>query len=184
MVTDIAEEDDGQFAIWGVSGSGSSVLVTATGFQPYLYVAAPSPVRDPVAPSGQVAQSELPDALCQRLNQALPPDARLDSVESCRRTPLLYYRPADSSAEGAPFLKFVLRPGASLRRLAGALPGLLQSAAVLELGWRFEDTTLFEADVSLLQRFLADVPLSGRVARGARRQLLIVVCSGSVCIYF
>ena len=166
MVTDIAEEDDGQFAIWGVSGSGSSVLVTATGFQPYLYVAAPTPVHDPVGPSGQVVQPELPDALCQRLNQALPPDARLDSVESCRRTPLLYYRPADSSTDGAPFLMVVVRRGASRRSGAGALPGLLQSAAVLELGWRFEDTTLFEAEVSLLQRFLADVPLSGRVATG------------------
>ena len=41
MVTDVADEAQGVFHIWGNTPDGASVLVRVHDFQPYFYIAGP-----------------------------------------------------------------------------------------------------------------------------------------------
>ena len=41
MVTDVADEAQGVFHIWGNTPEGASVLVRVHDFQPYFYIAGP-----------------------------------------------------------------------------------------------------------------------------------------------
>jgi DNA polymerase elongation subunit (family B) len=41
MVTDVREEENGVFHLWGVTASGDSVLARIPDFEPYFYVTAP-----------------------------------------------------------------------------------------------------------------------------------------------
>ena len=42
MVTNIDEEANGQFHLWGVTPAGQSVLVRINDFRPYFLIAAPT----------------------------------------------------------------------------------------------------------------------------------------------
>ena len=41
MVTDVREEENGVFHLWGVTSRGDSVLARVPDFEPYFYVSAP-----------------------------------------------------------------------------------------------------------------------------------------------
>ena len=41
MVTDVREEENGVFHLWGVMARGESVLARVPDFEPYFYVTAP-----------------------------------------------------------------------------------------------------------------------------------------------
>ncbi len=41
MVTDVREEENGVFHLWGVTARGDSVLARVPDFEPYFYVSAP-----------------------------------------------------------------------------------------------------------------------------------------------
>ena len=47
MVTDVREEDNGVFHLWGVTASGDSVLARIPDFEPYFYVTAPEETGNP-----------------------------------------------------------------------------------------------------------------------------------------
>ena len=50
MVTDVREEDNGVFHLWGVTSRGESVLARVPDFEPYFYVSAPD--QTDVPPDG------------------------------------------------------------------------------------------------------------------------------------
>ena len=46
MVTDVREEENGSFHLWGVTSHGESVLARVPDFEPYFYVSAPDQTGD------------------------------------------------------------------------------------------------------------------------------------------
>ena len=61
MVTDVREEENGVFHLWGVTADGDSVLARIPDFEPYFYVTAPEQSCD--------AQQDDSSALVGTLNR-------------------------------------------------------------------------------------------------------------------
>ncbi|GIL43512.1 hypothetical protein Vafri_1225, partial [Volvox africanus] len=175
MVLDVDEGPAGSFHIWAKTSEGSTALVQVHDYCPYLYV--PAPVRvypidgnggsgdggggsDATAPT-EWSIGEL-EALRSHWNSRLSLESRLVSISHLVTRPVMYFRPA--APGGAPYLRLTLRPGGSTKRAGAALEGLMsgREGALLErqLGMRFVDKALHEAEVKLLMRFLCDSALS------------------------
>lgn len=169
MALDIFEEDHGQFTIWGASASGASVLLVVQGFRPYLYVAAPAAVAGSTGDLDWFGDQALRETFRAAINRAMPGDLRVAGVLACDRRPLQYCRPADLGQAASLMLRLEFDPGTSLRRAAPALARSLASSGLLEAGWDFGAGTLYESEIAPLQRFLADVPVSGEGVRAPRR---------------
>lgn len=161
MALDILEDDHGQFTIWGASASGASVLLQVQGFRPYLYVVAPAAMPGSAPALDWFEDRGLRESFRAVVNRAIPPDLRVAAVLACDRRPLQYCRPADLGPAASPMLRLEFDPGTSLRRAAPVLARCLASPGLLEAGWNFGAGTMFESEIGLLQRFLADMPVSG-----------------------
>ncbi|KAL6767178.1 hypothetical protein ACKKBG_A38930 [Auxenochlorella protothecoides x Auxenochlorella symbiontica] len=161
MALDILEDDHGQFTIWGATASGASVLLQVQGFRPYLYVVAPAAMPGSAPALDWFEDRGLRESFRAAVNRAIPPDLRVAAVLACDRRPLQYCRPADLGPAASPMLRLEFDPGTSLRRAAPALARCLASPGLLEAGWNFGAGTMFESEIGLLQRFLADMPVSG-----------------------
>jgi len=174
MALDIIEEANGaRFRIWGTMQTGASVLCTVSDFEPYFYIAAPKRC-DPGTLTGIEADTVLRNdeiidwtkeprllhTLCAILNRSAPPDSQIQRIEPVTRRPILYYRP--DSPQGDTYLKMVLAPGGNVRR-AGTqiLKAITNRPGLRNQGFVWRDQTVYEHEVSPLQRFLADLPCSG-----------------------
>ncbi|KAL4859641.1 DNA polymerase delta catalytic subunit [Chlorella vulgaris] len=171
MVTDVIEGSEGRFSIWGTTPAGASVLLR-TAFQPYFYIAAPK--GQVVAASqrgvdGMEAEDEQIDwdaaqldrikASQRLLNSCLSGGCRIDRVEAVQRKPIMFFRP--DLPDGETYLKLSVAGDTSLRRVSTAVHAIMVSGNLRAKGLVWRDLTLYEAEVSLLQRLLVDVPLSG-----------------------
>ncbi|KAL3139857.1 hypothetical protein ABBQ38_004153 [Trebouxia sp. C0009 RCD-2024] len=161
MVTDVADEAQGSFHIWGNTPEGASVLLRVQDFQPYFYIA--GPVQAGRQANGTAAEAEMDDAACVALmhafNRSMPPDGKIQSMAAMRRRPIMYYRP--QAPEGSTFIKVMLAPGASVKKAAGALRQALQKDGLRQQGYTWVDTEQYEHEVNVLQRFLVDTSVSG-----------------------
>jgi DNA polymerase delta subunit 1 len=174
MALDIVEEANGaRFRIWGTTPTGASVLCEVSDFEPYFYIAAPKRCN-PSTSSGietddALRNDEIIDwtkdprqlfTLCSILNRSAPLDSQIQRIEPVTRRPILYYRP--DSPQGDTYLKLVLAPGGSVRR-AGTqiLRAITNRPGLRTQGFVWRDHTVYEHEVSPLQRVLADLPCSG-----------------------
>lgn len=162
MVIDVVEEDDGtRFQVWGATSEGASVLLSLTDFEPYFYMAMPHRLQDSKGSdtlpwSAQPAElKELKDLL----NRSIPPVSIVQHIDAVHRRPILYYRL--DCPDGNTYLRLRLAPGGNARQAGNAVLRAITSGNLKRHGLVWRDQTLFEYEVSSLQRFLADVPLSG-----------------------
>ncbi|WIA33365.1 hypothetical protein OEZ86_006502 [Tetradesmus obliquus] len=160
MLTDIEEEGNGTFLLWGLSLSNQqrTVLLVVPDYKPSFYL--PCPLK------ADAAQQALSDPhsddirqLHRQLNARLPPESQLDSLEVQQQRPIMYYRP--EQPEGAPFLKCTLKPGCSVKKAATAVEKLASSGSLPGFSWRQRGTEPHEVDIKPLTRFLCDASLSG-----------------------
>ena len=86
------------------------------------------------------------------------PLAGTHSLRACPPHPA-HSRP--DQAEGSTFLKLRLHPGGSVKRASAALAKAIAAGWLQELELAWLDTSLYEAEVAPLQRFLVDLPVSG-----------------------
>ncbi|KAI3433870.1 hypothetical protein D9Q98_003673 [Chlorella vulgaris] len=168
MVTDVIEGSEGRFSIWGTTPAGASVLLR-TAFQPYFYIAAP---KGQAVNAGQRGADGMEaedeqidwdavqlDRIKRLLNSCLSGGCRIDRVEAVQRKPIMFFRP--DLPDGETYLKLSVAGDTSLRRVSTAVHAIIVSGNLRAKGLVWRDFTLYEAEVSLLQRLLVDVPLSG-----------------------
>ena len=97
----------------------------------------------------------------------MPADTRVVGIEAVNARPIMYYRAESPSA--APFLRLTLARGggsSAARRAGGVLARAMggsssEGSALQAAGFRWRDTTRYEDEVALLQRFLTDACVSG-----------------------
>ncbi|KAL4423537.1 hypothetical protein ABPG77_006560 [Micractinium sp. CCAP 211/92] len=177
MATDIQEEGQGQgrYGVFGITGRGDSVLLRLLDFRPYFYIAAPllqaSPTHRwaPSAPSPKKVLPKSPAVQAHSLhrrcrapglfNRQLPPHCKLERIEAVHRRPLLFYRPGNP--EGATFLRLLLPVGGSVAQAQKHISMAMQSSGMRAEGLVWRDPDLYEHEVKPLDRFLADLPVSG-----------------------
>ena len=175
MAFDVVEDTSNRsFRVWGSTAEGASVLLSINNFTPYLYIAAPKQIQPQLSAHHPVDfQHDLqsaqdvdwersPQLLCtlrSLFNRTIPVDSRIQYIEPVHRRPILYYRPG--TPDGGIYLKLVLPPGGNTRRAGNEVLKMMTNRGGLrEYGVVWRDQTLYEHEVSPLQRVLADVPIS------------------------
>ena len=95
-----------------------------------------------------------------------PPDkwsnmAGSNCLEAARQGPAPPSQPATCQSERARPLQAALRPGTSVKRVAGPVSKWIDSRHTGQSAWTFHDTELYEHEINPLQRFLVDSSISG-----------------------
>ena len=134
------------------------MLVRVNDFRPSVFIAAPQAAGRDGDTSASYDSPADRERLKAQLNRSMPADSRIHDIIPQQRLPLMYYRP--DRASGGTYLQLVLPSNGSARKAGTALEKLLNQG-LQQHGLTVTDTTVYEAEINLLQRFMCDASVSG-----------------------